>query len=439
MTIQSMPLSLLRSWFLLALAGGLAASQTNAEDWPHWRGPSRDGRTSEASGFKDGKWLDDKPLWSRNFGAGGSSPIVAGGVIYCFGSSDGQDHLRAALLESGKTLWTSPYDSPQRGRYATGDEGIYSGPSSTPEFDPATSILYTLSLDGELRALQTREQGKLLWRLNLYDEYKMPQRPRIGRSGHRDYGYSTSPLVHGDWLIVEAGGPKGTLGGLEKLTGKEVGTSASTRLAGHTGGLVPLTVAGKPCVAVLTLTHLLVVRLDEGHIGETAAEYLWTTDFANNIATPAASGDRVLITSGYNHDTICCLKISLDGATKLWEQPYASKICSPVIADGHVYFAYQRLRCLDLETGKQRWEGGSFGEAGSCIATADGRIIVFGDRGKLALEAGAGESPSEYRELASLPNQLFETDVWPHVVLASGHLLCKDRDGNVKCFRLGAR
>jgi hypothetical protein len=109
-----------------------------------------------------------------------------------------------------------------------------------------------------------------------------------------------------------------------------------------------------------------------------------------------------------------------------------------VVAGGHIYFAFEKVRCLDLETGRQLWEGGSYGAAGSCIATADGRLIVWGGRGTLALVAGAGESPGEYRELASLPGQLFETDVWPHVVLASGHLICKDRDGNVKCFRVAA-
>ena len=425
---------MLRSVILLA---SVVTAAARADDWPHWRGPTRDGRTKESSGFADGKWLDENPVWSGSFGAGGSSPIVTKGVAYFFGWGDNKDHLQAVDLKTGNKLWTTSYESPQYGRHATGDEGLYRGPSSTPEFDPATAILYTLSLDGELRAHDTKESGKLLWRVNLYDEYQMPQRPRIGRSGHRDYGYTTSPLVHGDWLIVEAGSPQGTLIAFDKRTGKQAWASGSKRLAGHTGGLVSMTIAGKPCVSVLTLTHVLVVRLDEGNIGETAAEYEWTTDFANNIATPAASGDKLLVTSGYNHAAICCLKVSLDGATKLWEQPYCSLICSPVIVDGRVYFAHEKMRCLDLETGKQLWEGGSYGDAGSCIATADGRIIVFGGRGKLVLVAGAGQSPGEYRELAGLAGELFDTDVWPHVVLSDGHVLCKDREGRAKCFRTG--
>ncbi|HEX5106400.1 MAG TPA: PQQ-binding-like beta-propeller repeat protein, partial [Pirellulaceae bacterium] len=191
---------------LMLVACGVGAAAAHAEDWPHWRGPSRDGHSAEASGFNDGKWLDEKPVWTINVGAGGSSPIVVGETVYFLGWSGGKDHLQAVDLKSGKKLWTSSYESPQYARHATGDEGLYRGPSSTPEFDLDTGIVYTLSLDGELRAHDSKGSEKLVWRRNLYDEYQMPQRPRIGRSGRRDYGYTTAPLVHGEWLIVEAGG-----------------------------------------------------------------------------------------------------------------------------------------------------------------------------------------------------------------------------------------
>jgi len=71
---------------------------------------------------------------------------------------------------------------------------------------------------------------------------------------------------------------------------------------------------------------------------------------------------------------------------------------------------------------------------------AGGPDLLRGDAGRplhQALVAGAAESPEEYRELASLPGELFDTDVWPHVVLSGGHILCKDREGRAKCFRIG--
>ena len=420
---------------LLALLSAVAGG----EDFPHWRGASRDGVSRENSGYQAEKWNIEKPLWSGSFGAGGSSPIVADGVVYIFGWRESTDYLQAIELATGKKLWSSSYESPQYGRFHTGDEGLYRGPSATPEFDPVTGIVYTLSLDGELRAWDTREAGKLVWRLNLYDAYRAEQRPKVGRAGRRDYGYTAAPLVHGEWLLAEVGSGEATIVAFDKRSGNELWKSQSRRLAGHTGGMAPLVVEGKPCVAVLTLTHLLVVRLDPGHAGETVAEQEWTTDFANNIASPAVAGDSVIVTSGYNQKRICRFKIGFNGITKLWEQKQYSKICSPVVHEGAIYFAYQRLHCLDLETGKQKWEGGRFGEAGSCIATADGRIIVWAGDGQLALIAGAKESPERFLELASLPGKMFRTDVWPHIVLSDGRLICKDRDGNVKCFSVLSR
>ena len=91
------------------------------------------------------------------------------------------------------------------------------------------------------------------------------------------------------------------------------------------------------------------------------------------------------------------------------------------------------MRCLDFETGEQKWEGGTFSDPGSCIVTSDNRIIVWGGRGKLVLVETADRSPNVYNESASIDN-IFSTDVWPHVALANGRLFCKDRDGNIACF-----
>ena len=143
----------------------------------------------------------------------------------------------------------------------------------------------------------------------------------------------------------------------------------------------------------------------------------------------------MLITSGYNHESICRLQITLGGARKAWEQPVHSKICCPVISRGHVYWVWQKLHCLDFATGEQRWEGGNFGDAGSCVMTDDGKLLVWAARGNLVLAESAAASPRAYKPLAEIKG-IFATDVWPHVVLADGRVFCKDRAGNLKCFTL---
>jgi outer membrane protein assembly factor BamB len=237
-------------------------------------------------------------------------------------------------------------------------------------------------------------------------------------------------------VIVEVGDDEGLLMAFDKASGKRRWVSQCKDEAGHAGGLSPLAVENVPCVAVLSLRNLVVVRIDGGHAGETVAEYPWTTDFGNNIPTPAVHGDSVIITSAYNQYAMCRVRISLGGAKRVWQQDNPSGVCSPVIHDGRVYWAWRGVHCIDFETGKELWAGGKVGSAGSCIATSDGRLVIWSDNGDLSLIETAKRSPEKYRELAARRN-LLRTDAWPHVVLAGGRIYCKDRAGNLLCYAIG--
>lgn len=419
----------------LGLLWAISLSVASADDWPHWRGPSRDDRVAEDSGWDAGGWPLAKPAWNVNVGEGGTSPLVVGDRLYVLGWNDGNDKLSCLDTKDGKEIWSASYPCPQHGRKATGDEGLYSGPTSTPEYDALTGLLYTLSCDGDLICWDTHQRGRQVWKLNLYEKFDVPQRPRHGRSGLRDYGYTTAPLLIGEWLVVEVGAKAGNLVAFSRQSGETAWTSQYTGPAGHTGGIARLEIEGVPCLAVLTYEGLHVARLDKAQLGKTVALYPWETDFANNVAMPAVFASDVLITSSYNHNAICRLHLTLAGATKVWEQPYASKICSPIIDRGRVYWAWQSLHCLDFESGRQLWEGGQFGDAGSCILTSDGRLIVWGGHGRLALVDAKDSDTVKYQELAR-GDKVFDSDVWPHVTLARGRLYCKDRLGNLKCFVL---
>ena len=59
--------------------------------------------------------------------------------------------MTVSTLNDGRVfkLQAQEYDSPRFGRLAEGDQGLYSGPTSTPEFDAASGLLFTLSCDGQ--------------------------------------------------------------------------------------------------------------------------------------------------------------------------------------------------------------------------------------------------------------------------------------------------
>jgi outer membrane protein assembly factor BamB len=441
---DAFPLPVISRVFFTGILAALLPTTAGAEDWPHWRGVKRDGKSAESSKFDEGAWPLKKAAWTARVGEGSSSMLVVGGMLYTLGWKGGKDTVSCLDAANGKVIWTQSYKSPDYGRRSTGDKSMYNGPSGTPEYDSATRMLYTLSIDGLLACWNTAARGTKIWSLNLYEEYDVPQRPQVTKRprSHRDYGYPGAPFVFKDWVIVEVGDPKrGNLFAFDKRSGKLAWTSENKDHAGHTGGLSPIVVEGVPCLAVLTAHHLCVTRIDGKNAGKTVAEYRWVTDFINNIATPAVEGNTVVITSRYNRMAVCKLAISLrGGARKLWEtKEGASGVCSPIVHDGHVYFASKGLYCLDGRTGETKWVQGNFDSASSLVLTGDERLIVWANKGELALVETARRSPDKYRELAKPKRVMHRDAAWPHVVLAGGRLFCKDRNGEIQCFELKGR
>ena len=411
---------------------------TTAADWPHWRGDNRNDTVDEYSGWNGTKWSLSKAVWSKNVGEGCSSPIVVDGKIYVMGWNNKRVTLTCLDANYGKQQWSQSFSSPQYGRYSIGDKGVYSGMTGSPEFDIETGYLYALSSDGDLYCWNTTQRGKPIWHFNLYEKYKVTQRPNVGRRKrmHRDYGYTSSPLLYKEQLIVEVGDDKGTLMAFDKRTGKCIWKSAAHEPAGHTGGPVFIDVDGLPCALTLAIRNLIVVRLDKGNAGKTVATFPWTTDFANNIATPTVFKNDVLITSAYNHYAMCKVRITRSGAKKVWEQKNPSGVCSPLVHEGNIYWAWRGIHCVDFKTGTEKWTGGKVGSVGSCVLTNDNRLLTWANRGDLILSETTKRSPGKYKELAT-QKRIFNADAWPHLVLANGKLYCKDRNGNMKCFKVG--
>ena len=162
------------------LAVLLATGRAWAADWPHWRGPGRDDIVAENLGWKDGHWISRTPLWQTDVGEGSTSPLVVDGRVYVMGWADGEDHIRCLESNTGKPLWQASYKCPEYGRHAVGDESVYAGPTATPEYDPQTKYLFTLSCDGDLNCWDTRDTGKKVWGINLYDRFHVARRPASG-------------------------------------------------------------------------------------------------------------------------------------------------------------------------------------------------------------------------------------------------------------------
>jgi hypothetical protein len=123
------------------------------------------------------------------------------------------------------------------------------------------------------------------------------------------------------------------------------------------------------------------------------------------------------------------------GAREVWRNRHPTGVCTPVIHEGKIYFANHGVHCVDFASGERLWEGGRTGDAGSCFVTGDGRLVVWGNDGDLALVEGHSRSPDRCTVLAERRGVLHDM-AWPHAVASHGHLLCKTLNGDLVCFPL---
>ena len=98
-------------------------------------------------------------------------------------------------------------DAELRGYYGGYRNGQGDGPRGTPTVDG--DKVYTEGGNGDVTCLDAAT-GKTLWNVNLATD--------LG-GGRPGWGYSESPLLHNDWVIVTPGGKQGTIAALDKITG----------------------------------------------------------------------------------------------------------------------------------------------------------------------------------------------------------------------------
>jgi outer membrane protein assembly factor BamB len=391
------------------LAPGANAAETEKKaepwetaSWSQWRGPDRTGVSSE-TGLAP-RWPEAGPseLWRKPLGEGFSGIIVAAGRLYTQFSSGGDAFVASLSAADGSEIWRVRTGASFKDSYGN-------GPRATPTLDGG--VVYALSASGDLVAVGAADGG-VRWKLDLRESFgaKRPQ-----------WGFSGSPLIEGDLLIVNAGGDAGrSILALDKKTGK-LGWSARADKAGYAAPIA-MTVAGVR--QVLVFVGDKIVSLNPTN-GATYWELGWKTDWGVNATTPILlEGDRVFLSTGYEKGAVM-LKLRKEGdgvvAEELWRnRELRNKFSSSVLYGGMLYgFDEGTLKCVDPDKGTTLWRQRGLGH-GSLFAV-DGMLVVLSDRGKLVL---ATATPEGYVELGAV--QAFKTKTWTVPTLAGGRLYIRD-------------
>ncbi|HEX6900516.1 MAG TPA: PQQ-binding-like beta-propeller repeat protein [Thermoanaerobaculia bacterium] len=386
--------------FLLLL---LASLSVEAGDWPRFQGEKQDGISPE-SGLPR-SWPAEGPrvVWKRAIGEGYSTFSVAAGRLYTMDSDAKTEYVLALDAATGNEIWRVPI----------GDklvDPMGNGPRGTPTVDGGT--IYALGSLGRLLALKAADGAKL-WEVELTQAFGA-KRPT--------WGYSGSPLVDGDLLILEVGGTeKRAIVAFEKATGKvrwasqEGDAAYSTPVLMTIGGVRQYVTARRAGPEVVSL--LPDGTLHWKHPGP-------PTVIVSPLFIPP---DKVYVSAGDDGGAVL-FRVRTEGGRATTEEIWKTRgmknhFNSAVRVGDHVYgFDNATFKCISLATGEPAWAMRGLGK-GSLLATADGLLVVLSDRGKLLLVEA---TPESYKELASF--QALEGKAWTSPVLANGKVYLRDED-----------
>ena len=264
-----------------AIAIGSAWGQS--ADWPQWRGPHRDGKSASESLMK--QWPEQGPAlrWTfRDCGIGYSAFSVVGNRLFTLGLKDGKCFAICVDTQSGSQVWQTAIDqAPDEEAYLHGWGG---GPRSTPTVDG--EHLYALSDGGTLACLKA-SGGDLVWKISLVDDFggSIPK-----------WGYSESPLIDGDRVVVTPGG-KNFMVALDKKTGKQVWGSKGVDTEAQYVSIIKHTIDGITFYVTAAKPGLLAFDSTSGE------QVFADTATANGVAvipTPIVEKDKVYHTSAYD-------------------------------------------------------------------------------------------------------------------------------------------
>ena len=404
-------------------------------DWPQWNGPKRDGHADEKGLLKAWPVRGPKLLWTyKDGGTGFTAPAVVGGKIYTLGARKGEEYV-IGLDNMGKEIWANAVKIGPPAAFAG---NVWSfGPNSTPAVDG--ELLYALGSQGVLVCVETAS-GKEKWRKDLPKELKASVDAIGGGAPGFGWGFSWSPLVDGDNVIITPGGPDGLVAALDKKTGA---------LKWQSKAVAEECTYASPIVVEVAGVRQYIALSQKGAYGVDAKSgaLLWSYKSGKNwpdmaCVTPVFHDDHVFITATKGGCDL--FKIAKAGAVFTATKVYAKNTMNTfhggvVLVNGHIYGSNElnNWRCVEFMTGKQVWSERE-PNVGS-ITVADGLMYTLGqDSDTVSL---VDMTPAGLKEVGTFPlpavSALRKSNAkaWTHPVVADGKLFIREQE-MLFCYEL---
>lgn len=374
--------------FLLPLA--LLSSAVNGPptgDWTDWRGPARDGTSSEKGLPTQWSPQGENLAWKAPYG-GRSGPIVLGDRLYLQNSAGKGETLQERVMclnaDTGKLLWEHRFNvylsdvPPHRVGWAS------------PVGDPKTGNVYAFGVGGSLLGLS--REGKLLWERSLGEDFGL-----VTTHG----GRTVSPIIEGDLVIVSGinsgWGSQARAGqrfmAFDKKTGETMWVSSP-------GGRPFDTTYSPPIVGDVNGVRLLIAGGGDGTVHALkvqTGEPVWKYEISKRGVNTGAvlNGTTAIVShSEENLDSsemglIAAIDATAKGAIgkdqiKWSHKGFQGGYSSPLVDGDRLYQIDNgaNLFAFDVVSGRQLWKQNLGTIQKSSPVLADGKIYVGTESGK---------------------------------------------------------
>ena len=300
-----------------------------------------------------------------------------------------------------------------RGPFGGYRNGMGDGPRGTPTVDG--NRVYAEGGNGDLTCLDAAT-GETIWHISLTRDFG---------GGVPGWGYSESPLIVDELVIVTPGGNKGTLVALDKQTGKVVWTSGEVTEGAHYSSPLVAEIHGVRQIVQFARASVFGVSIKDG-------KFLWKyTKPANgtaNCCSPIVDQDHVFASSSYGTGGGLAKISHADDKFAADEVYFEKKLdChhGGIVKIGNWMYSNGGgpLICMDFMTGKIMWQNRSVGKG--ALVAADGMLYLLSEGHEVAL---VDASPGEYTERGRFKVKSHGRPSWAHPVVTGGRLYIRDQE-----------
>ncbi|MFC1462097.1 PQQ-binding-like beta-propeller repeat protein [Verrucomicrobiota bacterium] len=425
------------SWLTVALLS-LACVSAVADDWQEWRGPNRNGVSTETN------WLASWPpdvVWTARVERGCGSVAVYDGRVYVAAQDTNavEEVVYCFNARTGEQVWRNTYSLPLGNLY---------GNMATPAVN--ADKVYTFTHENRV-LIWDRFTGARLWDHKSDTSYPLD-------------GAGASPLVIGDRVIFNAGSSGSAIRKMmpfDPIWGDELDSGTNSGYSSP----VPITIGPTQYVAIVNGASILnIVPVD----GDMDTKPVISVDLhrvdidAGTVhSDPIVYGSQIYVCGSAGPAMLGIIGEPIWDVVPIWTSNMQHMVCqymNCVIVGNYIYGArfapyydgawdwHGAIACISAADGTTQWEREFPDEGLTAISTrpslqlvaVDDRIVMLHEDGKMnIMKASPTSFDLEGRNWITPFSYNDHEGEFTTPVVADGLLYCRSMNGELICYQIG--